>query len=202
MIELATAHRPTLDNYDRRRYRRYEVVLLGRYMLESRREYPCRTIDVSTDSLSLAAPVSGAVGERIIAYIDQLGRIEGEITRQTDQGFGLAITATLRKRDKLAATLDWLAERQLSRGIDERNGSRIVPRNPFSQLTLPNGTHQRCRVVDLSITGAALTIASRPPVGTPVALGRLGGRVVRHTEDGLALVFNTVQSETNLRALF
>ena len=202
MLELATTHRPTLDSYDRRRYRRHEVALLGRYMLESRREYPCQTIDVSTDSLSLAAPIQGRVGERIIAYIDQLGRIEGTVTRHTGSGFSIAIQATLRKRDKLAATLAWLAERDLTKAVDDRRGQRIVPRNPFSQLALPDGSHQRCRVIDLSISGAALALESRPPVGTQVALGHIGGRVNRHTDEGVAVAFNFVQDDSDLRARF
>ncbi|SHF30163.1 hypothetical protein SAMN02745157_2146 [Kaistia soli DSM 19436] len=201
MLELAT-HRPTLDQYDRRRYRRYEIALLGRYMLESRREYPCQTIDISTDTLSLAAPIQGRIGERIVAYVDQLGRIEGTITRLSPNGFILAVTATLRKRDKLAATLEWLAEHALAKGIDARSGVRIVPRNPFSQLALANGRHERCRVIDLSITGAALAISERPAVGTPVALGGLVAQVIRHTDDGIAIAFDVAQDEAGLRAQF
>lgn len=202
MPELATPHRPTLDNYDRRRYRRYEIALLGRYMLESRREYPCQTIAISTDSLSLAAPIQGRIGERIIAYIDHLGRIEGEVTRHTTSGFGIAIIATLRKRDKLAATMAWLAERDLSKAIDDRKGARIVPRNPFSQLVLADGSRERCRISDLSISGAALVVASRPPVGTAAALGPIGARVIRHTDDGIAIAFNALQDDAELRAQF
>lgn len=202
MIESPTLHRPTLGNYDRRRYRRYEIALLGRYMLESRREYPCQTVDASTESLSLAAPILGRVGERVIAYVDQLGRIEGRVSRHTPNGFGLTIAATLRRRDKLAGTLAWLAEHRISKGIDERRGTRIVPRNPFSQLAVDGAGLQRCRVVDLSITGAALAAATRPDIGTPVKLGRIGGRVIRHTEDGIAIVFDAAQDESVLRETF
>ncbi len=202
MLQQATTHRPTLDSYDRRRYRRHEIALLGRYMLESRREYPCQTTEISTDSISLAAPIQGRIGERIIAYIDHLGRIEGTVTRHSPNGFGIAIQATLRKRDKLAATLSWLAERDLSKGADDRKGMRIVPRNPFSQLALPDDRLERCRVLDLSISGAALATEARPPVGTPVALGHIGARVIRHTDDGIAVAFQFVQDEADLRARF
>lgn len=202
MLELATLHRPTLEKYDRRRYRRYEIALLGRYMLESRREYPCQTINISTDSLALAAPIQGRVGERIIAYIDHLGRVEGTVSRHMPNGFALSIVATMRKRDKLAATLTWLDERNQSRGTDERNGNRIVPRNPFSQLALPDGSHVRCRVVDLSISGAALALDARPAIGTPVALGRIGASVLRHTDDGIAVTFTSVQDDAVLREHF
>jgi hypothetical protein len=48
-------------------------------------------------------PVGGAAGERVIAYVDHLGRLEGKIARLFQNGFAMTISATARKRDKLAA---------------------------------------------------------------------------------------------------
>lgn len=201
-LDLATSSQDLLENYDRRRYRRYELTLFGRYMLESRREYPCQTIDISSDSLALTAPVKGRIGERIIAYIDQVGRIEGEVTRLFDNGFGMTIHATLRKRDKLAATLTWLMDRDPSRTTEDRRNGRVVPKNPFSRIALPDGEHHRCRLIDLSFSGAAIAVAVKPPIGTPVALGRIGARIARHLDDGVAVEFTTPQSEETLREHF
>ena len=47
----------------------------------------------------VVAPVAGLVGEKVIAYIDHLGRIEGVITAQIDGGFVMDISASSRKRD-------------------------------------------------------------------------------------------------------
>ncbi len=98
---------------ERRRQQRVKVNLLGRYMLADRREFPCQVIDMSPGGMAVVAPMVGAPGERVIAYVDHLGRLEGKITRLLDNGFAMSISATARKRDKLAAQLTWLANRQI-----------------------------------------------------------------------------------------
>src|SRR5262245_9640122 len=98
---------------ERRRHQRVRVDLLGRYMLADRCEYPCQVVNMSPGGMALIAPVSGNVGERVIAYVDHLGRLEGMIARQIENGFAMTIAATPRKRDKLAAQLTWLANRSL-----------------------------------------------------------------------------------------
>ena len=54
------------------------VNLLGRYMLADRREFPCQVVNMSPGGMALIAPVAGAPGERVIAYVDHLGRLEGQ----------------------------------------------------------------------------------------------------------------------------
>src|SRR6202166_743979 len=87
---------------ERRRFQRVRVNLLGRYMLADRREFPCQVANMSPGGMALVAPVSGAPGERIIAYVDHLGPLEGHIARSLPNGFAMTISGTSRKRDKLA----------------------------------------------------------------------------------------------------
>src|SRR5665213_2633105 len=94
-------------NEDRRRHQRVKVNLLGRYMLADRREFPCQIVNMSPGGMALIAPVPGEVGDRIIAYVDHLGRLEGKIARPLNNGFAMTIGATSRKRDMLAAQLTW-----------------------------------------------------------------------------------------------
>src|SRR6201990_226590 len=84
---------------ERRRHQRVRVNLLGRYMLADRREFPCQVVNMSPGGIAIIAPVPGAVGGRVIAYVDHLGRLEGHIARQLQNGFAMTITATPRKRD-------------------------------------------------------------------------------------------------------
>ena len=49
---------------------------------------------MSPGGMALFAPVIGRLGERVIAYIDHLGRLEGLITRHFDNGFAMTIAAT------------------------------------------------------------------------------------------------------------
>jgi hypothetical protein len=171
------------------------VNLLGRYMLADRREFPCQVIDMSPGGMALIAPVAGEPGERVIAYVDHLGRLEGKISRLIENGFAMTISATLRKRDKLAAQLTWLANRQILNLPEDRRHGRFAPKNPLARLVLPNGNNIGCRVIDLSASGAAISIAPdlRPAVGAVVTIGRTQGRVVRHIDDGFAVEFVRLQ---------
>jgi len=178
---------------DRRRHQRVKVNLLGRYMLADRREFPCQVINMSPGGMALIAPVGGAVGERVIAYVDHLGRLEGQIARLFENGFAMTISATARKRDKLAAQLTWLANRNILGLPEDRRHGRIVPRNPVGRLILPNGVNLTCRIIDVSQSGAGISSKERPPIGTLVTLGKVPGRVVRHLDDGFAIEFTRLQ---------
>src|SRR5262252_8790293 len=96
---------------DHRRHQRVKVDLLGRYMLEDRREFPCQVVEMSHGGMAVIAPQCGKQGERVVAYIDHVGRLEGTIARIYPSGFMMTISASARKRDKLAAQLTWLANR-------------------------------------------------------------------------------------------
>jgi hypothetical protein len=178
---------------ERRRFQRVRVNLLGRYMLADRREFPCQVVNMSPGGMALIAPVTGAPGERIIAYVDHLGRLEGHIARTFANGFAMTIAATARKRDKLAAQLTWLANRHILGLPEDRRHGRIVPRNPSGRLVMPNGLNITCRIIDVSQSGAAVATDQRPAVGALVTLGKVQGRVVRHLEDGFAIEFTRLQ---------
>jgi c-di-GMP-binding flagellar brake protein YcgR len=187
---MALANRKFLPaTEERRRFQRVKVHLLGRYMLPDRREFPCQVINMSPGGLALLAPGIGNVGDRVVAYLDHIGRVEGKITRIIDNGFAMTIGATPRKRDKLAAQLTWLANRDILNLPEDRRHDRIVPRNPIAVLTLEDGTKMTCRIIDLSLSGAAIAAENRPPLKSTVLLGRVQGRVVRNLEDGFALEF-------------
>jgi len=180
---------------ERRRHQRVKVNLLGRYMLADRRDFPCQVIDMSPGGMAVITPVVGAPGERVIAYVDHLGRLEGKIARMIENGFAMTISATSRKRDKLAAQLTWLANRQILNLPEDRRHGRFTPRNTLARLILPNGTNVTCRIIDLSASGTAVAIAPelRPVVGSAVTIGKTAGRVVRHIEDGFAIEFTRLQ---------
>src|SRR5215467_1720783 len=164
--------KPTIRplSQERRRFQRVKVSLLGRYMLADRREFPCQVSDMSPGGMALTAPVSGAPGERVIAYVDHVGRLEGVIARPLQNGFAMTIAATTRKRDKLAAQLTWLANRHILGLPEDRRHGRITPRNPSGRLILPNGVNIAVRVIDISESGAAIATDQRPPIGSLVTI--------------------------------
>ena len=143
--------------------------------------------------VAVIAPVNGKAGERVIAYIDHVGRLEGTIVRQFQNGFAMTIAATPRKRDKLASQLTWLANRHVLGLPEDRRHGRVVPRDPVTNLVLPDGKAATCRLIDMSLSGAGVTTEERPPIGLLVTLGKTQGRVVRHLDHGFAVEFTRLQ---------
>lgn len=197
MIQTSAApleRSPAIGFAEKRRFQRVQVNLLGRFMLENKLEYPCQVINMSPGGAALITPIIGQVDERVIAYIDHIGRIEGKVARTFTGGFAMTINATDRKRDKLAAQLTWLANRHELNLAEDRRHERTVPKNPYSHITLADGRDYRCTVLDMSLSGAAIGIDVRPEIGTQVTLGKMRGRVVRHIEEGIAIEFAAIQN--------
>lgn len=180
---------PLARKMDRRRHQRVSVALLGRYMLADRQEYPCQTHDMSPGGVLMTAPVRGALGERIVVYLEHLGRVEGEITRHIEHGFAISIAATPRKRDKIASQLTWLANRNALGLPEDRRHERVVPRNPMVTIRLETGREIVAHLIDVSMSGAAVALEKQLPIGTSLTLGRTPAKVVRHFQGGIAVEF-------------
>lgn len=167
--------------------------MLGRYMLQDRREFPCQILEMSPGDAVVVAPVPGSEGERVIAYVDHIGRLEGEVTSRVEGGFVMDVVASGRKRDKMAAQLTWLANKDVLNLPEDRRHERVVPDNRHSTVVLEDGRRYNCKIIDISLSGAAIELAVRPAMGTPVSLGRMRARVVRHFPDGIAVEFASAQ---------
>jgi hypothetical protein len=178
----------------------------GRYMLANRRnlkgdrcQFACRVVNVSLDTMTLAAPAIGAINERVIVYTEAFGRLHGLLTRVVTNGFTMSIVASPATREKLAGKLAWLAKQKDSPELpDGRRHARVVPRNPMAQILLADGSTTSCLVIDFSDSGAAVSADLDPEVGTPLAIGKVIGRVVRHFTEGFAVEFVGHESLVNI----
>jgi hypothetical protein len=196
MIALEAQEAQRYPEVDRRRFQRVKINLLGRCMFADHRECPCQVVEMSPGDALVVSPLSGDLGERVIAYVDNIGRIEGDILdRPQEHGFVMSVNASPRKRDKLADTLTWLANRHVLNLAEDRRHLRRTPKRSEGALILPDGTTHGCRVIDMSLSGAAISTKLRPPLGSPVRLGRIGARVVRHFEDGIGIEFMRLMTD-------
>ena len=175
------------------RFQRVKISVLGRYMLANRSEFPCQVLEMSPGDAVVIAPVAGNQGEKVIAYLDHLGRVEGTILESIEGGFTMDVAASPRKRDKMAAQLTWLANKDVLNLPEDRRHERVVPDNRHSTVVLDDGRRYNCKIIDISLSGAAIELAVRPAMGTPVTLGRMRARVVRHFQDGVAVEFASAQ---------
>jgi c-di-GMP-binding flagellar brake protein YcgR len=183
---------------ERRRHQRVPVQLMGRYMLETRREYPCQTVNISPGGLAILAPVPGNLGERVVIYLDQLGRVEGTVVRHFQNGFAISFSATVRKRDKLAAQLTWLANRQVLGLPEDRRHERQQPRIARTVVTLDNGQQVVARLLDVSTSGAGVSTDLKLAMGQRIIVGKLPAKVVRVFEGGVAVEFGRILTSAEI----
>ncbi|MET3756987.1 hypothetical protein ABID08_004366 [Rhizobium binae] len=175
------------------------INMQGRLMLANYEEFECMVIDMSPGDMYVTCSGRPRANERVVAYIDHLGRVEGYVQTLDGRGFTMSINATERKREKLAAQLTWLANKHELGLPEDRRHDRLTPRDVKTELTLDDGTRYACRIMDLSLSGAAIDVEMRPSIGTAVRLGNMRGRVVRHFVEGVAIEFLSIQSRETLR---
>ncbi|MBP0644770.1 PilZ domain-containing protein, partial [Mycobacterium tuberculosis] len=84
------------------------------------------------------------------------------VERLVSNGFYLSLVASERKKNKIAAQLTWLANKHELDMPEDRRHQRIAPRNPIAKLGMADGREYPCRIIDLSISGAAVEIRMRP----------------------------------------
>jgi hypothetical protein len=185
---VVTAPRPDI---------RIVVSLAGRYSLANRRntrgerrQFACRAINISSAAVALAVPVQGALGERVLAEIEHFGKLEGTIERLLDvRGFIFRIEANDEGRRRLVDKIEWFEKRKNLEVSDQRTQSRFVPSDPCSTLLLADGTVRTCFLIDVSVSGAAVSADFVPEIGTVLAVGKAIGRVTRHFDGGFAVEF-------------
>jgi PilZ domain len=91
------------------------MTLRGRYMLADGREYECRTVDISAGGIAILGVIKGKIGERVVVYLDEVGRVEGRIVRHFGGCFAIELSVTELKRDWLNLQISRLLKRRSER---------------------------------------------------------------------------------------
>ena len=189
--------------------RAVNIIVGGNYAFPNRydpqgkpRTFACRTTRVSPFRMMVEVPVMGKIGDRLTSYFPDFGNFDGYITDTKIGAFLLELEMTGAMREKFASKLTWLEKRQKNPTIrDVRKDARIIPASPHSTLTLADGTVHGCFIVDMSVSGAAVSAQLQPPIGMPLAVGACIGRVVRLLPDGFAVKFVETQNRQDLNRL-
>lgn len=180
----------------------------GRYSLSDlrdgrgeRRVFQCRAVNISPRGIALAAPVKGKIGDRVIVHLNEFGKLQGAISKLLENGFVIKIAASEEERNRLAAKIEWLDDHKNCEAPNRRSDRRTVPVDPCSKIILSDGKVETCLVIDLSVSGAAISSDTIPDVGAVLAIGRVVCRVVRHFVGGFAVRFIERQNEHSVEAM-
>ena len=109
-------------------------------MRENKQEYSCLIVDMSAGGIAVNAQVIGEIGERIIIYAENIGRVEGEVARIFQGGFALKIASSAYKREKTVNQLTWLINKDKLKSLDNRQHNRFIPTKLTTKITMADGT--------------------------------------------------------------
>ena len=174
---------------ERRRFRRMPISLTGRLLDPFGREHDCRTADISPGDVRLAATQLPQVGERVVVYLDGLGRVSGKVARKCgDDEVAIIFDFSAHKREKMAEQLTLVLNRDL--GIEEPVRPTIRDGAHHVRLEFETGETYEGEVLDFSLAGITIKSTRPPPLsGVWVRVGNVYGRAARLTETGFAIDF-------------
>jgi hypothetical protein len=191
-----------------RRQRAVDIKTAGSYVLPNwydpqgkLRTFACRTTRVSPFRMIVDVPVVGKIGDTLTSYFQDFGNLEGQISDVMTGGFLLELQMTQAMRARMADKLVWLEKKKNAAIIDSRKDARFVPKSPHSRVTLADGSVYACFIIDVSMSGIAVSSEIQPPIATPLAVGACVGRVIRHLPNGFAVKFVKKQDRDELNAL-
>jgi hypothetical protein len=173
---------------EKRRFRRFPLILAGRLRSADGGEFDCRTINVSPGDAFIATSAPLKVGDRILMYVNGLGRIEAEVRRHcgADASFGVRFLIGRHKLERhtdiiMGILYPWARDAD-SRRFPREAGSGTI------EVVLRDGRTISGHVIDMSLVGVSILCAERPPmVGEYVSVSGRIGRVARYFEGGFAI---------------
>lgn len=163
-------------------------VVFGRFMLPDMSEHACQVLDLTTVGATFMTSDVPPSGLAIVAYLEDLGRIEVLSGAHIPGGFKISYAATGTRLERLQQRIIYLAERAAG-APDHRRHPRFEPKDKHSSITMPDGRTYSCEVLDISVSGAGIKTDIMPAMGTYLMVGKMKGRVVRYFETGFAIEF-------------
>ena len=168
-------------------------------MLPDQSEHPFQISQISPDGATILTRATAPTGIKIVAYIDEIGRVEANVIAQFDGGIALEFITNDARRSRLEEKLKWLSENDKD-AANQRRHARFEPKDNNSHITMPDGRMYQTEVIDISLSGAAIKTDIMPRLGTYVLLGKMRGRVVRYIDNGIAIEFVRPMSDSTLTA--
>lgn len=176
---------------DQRRYRRISLNLPARIVVNAVDEHEGRLVNISPGDMALITEAKAVVGDAIVIHIKGLDIIEGTVARTFPDGVAISFLLSKSRKAVLTEKLMLLANPGFADGLDDQ---RAEPRHGASNARtvcrLQDGSALFVKVVNMSVSGAAVDAPKRPPIGSPIIIGRQRGVIVRHTPRGFVIVYD------------
>lgn len=170
----------------------------ARLLLPDGAELSCAATALDPDSVKIITVERVPEGAILTAFIEEVGRLDGRAGEAEDDGFWMMLDLAEPQRARFIRHLRWLVRKEMGQAAANRRHTRFAPRQAQARVILAGGREQLCDVIDISLSGAGLRASALPSIGSPLTLGRMRGRVVRHFPGGFAIEFLTPLERSDL----
>ena len=176
-----------------RRYLSVPVVMLDK----NNNEQTGQLVDIGAGGMRIATKRIPDLQDRVICYVDHLGRFEGEIIRLEHGHFALKMLLSEAKAERLDLSLTKffdthhkdapVSDRRLN--SQERRRSPRCASNGGEILEAFNQKKQafQCQVSNISLQGIEIETKAHLSVGESVTVGMFHGYVIRITNTGYVI---------------
>ena len=183
---------------EERRFQRIRIDLPVTVTINNTDEYEGRLINMSPGNLAVQVETNAIVGDAGVVRIKGLDVIEGTVARTFPDGFALSFRLSKKRRAIITEKLMLHANQQFSHGLEDRRRSpRHHEGGARTVCRLDDGSSLFVKVLDRSVEAVRVDAARRPPIGSPIHVGRQHGVVTRHTPRGFVVVFDAHREEEN-----
>lgn len=165
-----------------------ELSVGGRVLLADGTERNCYVRFDSEDVATVFAAADPAVFDRVVFRLEGVGSLSGIVVANDLASFEIRIEGSGERRRRVQAKLEWLKAHAAGRE-ERRSESRIVPRQRTVLVRRPGEEPVTAWILDVSPSGASLSMPVRPEIGETVLVGRRYAEVVRHSDEGVAVRF-------------
>jgi hypothetical protein len=156
---------------------------------QSRSDFYAVTEDVAQYGIRFKAAVVPTVGETLTCSIRHTGSLETRVIRVARERFAVRVLRAEYPLRLVAQNLLALAEEQNALPVAQRAAERIVPEIADVVVTTPYGTMIPGRVMNVSATGAAVSVDEPIEVGTLIMIGSTPAKVARCFDNGIGAAF-------------
>ena len=166
---------------ERREFPRLKARMPARLLINNDQSGRGMLFDLSAGGVGVLTELSVVPGDHVVIHLEGGARLEGTVMRLLADGFGVELTMSEAKRSRLIDALEPMVENVdeiVELPMNRRVAERVAGLRMKTECRTENGVLE-CRIVDMSLTGAAIETGADIEIGTPITIGQTRGTVVR-----------------------
>ena len=147
---------------------------------------------VLPSGMRIGTDEAAGLGQAVWVDIDGFGPVRASVETVRHDGFICQNLLNEPARKRLGTWVAWLARRGGRLHRDKRVFMRTRPHDSRTTVAFEDGEMIAVALKDVSRSGAAVVSTYAAPIGTPVMVGRVAGKVSRTFAGGFAVEFDRV----------